>query len=125
MKKFLRSLIKILLITGIAIVIVVSIGLIAGWQTAVQFSNGLFWAGVILASIGLLMSMSDRDARLNPGRKVQSETSRDEFAPRASAGESPAETNNSSIGSNQSFHYDILLLTSAVLLILIGYLITR
>lgn len=125
MKKFLRSLIKILLITGIAIVIVVSIGLIAGWQTAVQFSNGLFWAGVILASIGLLMSMSDRDARLNPGRKDQSDTPQDEFAPRASAGESPAEMNNSSIGSNQSFYYDILLLTSAVLLILIGYLITR
>lgn len=104
--------------------IVVIIGLIARWPTIIHFSDGFFWAGVIIGSIGALISLGDRDVRLNPSRKIQPQTPQDEFAALAGAGESPADTNNSPTGPGQSFRYDVLLLTSAGLLILIGYLIT-
>jgi hypothetical protein len=39
------------LILGVAITI---IGLLRGWRTGTQFSDGFFWAGAILISIGFL-----------------------------------------------------------------------
>jgi hypothetical protein len=40
-----------LLISGIVVSI---IGLVLGWKTSTQFSNGFFWAGVIIISIGYI-----------------------------------------------------------------------
>jgi hypothetical protein len=39
------------LISGIAVAI---IGLILGWKTSTQFSDGFFWAGAIVISIGFV-----------------------------------------------------------------------
>lgn len=39
------------LVSGIVVAI---IGLVLGWQTSTQFSNGFFWAGVIMISIGFI-----------------------------------------------------------------------
>ena len=39
------------LISGIVVSI---IGLRLGWKTAIQFSDGFFWAGVIMFSIGFI-----------------------------------------------------------------------
>lgn len=124
MKKILRSLIKIFLITGSVSLIVVIIGLIARWPTIIHFSDGFFWAGVIIGSIGALISLGDRDVRLNPSRKIQPQTPQDEFAALAGAGDPPVDTSNPLTDSGSTFRYDVLLLTSAGLLILIGYLIT-
>ena len=69
MKKGLNALVKMLIITLAATTIVMVIGLIARWQTAVQFSNGLFWAGVVVGGIGVLGSFGDNNLRFNAGVK--------------------------------------------------------
>jgi len=49
-----RILISAILLSLIAGIIVVIIGLILGWRTPAKFSDGFFWAGAILISLGLL-----------------------------------------------------------------------
>lgn len=39
------------LISGLVVSIM---GLVLGWKTATQFSNGFFWAGLIMISIGFV-----------------------------------------------------------------------
>lgn len=43
------------------------IGIKRGWTTAVQFSDGFFWAGVIVFSIGFLNLMGMRSQRTLAG----------------------------------------------------------
>ena len=50
----LRTLIGTVLFLLISGIVVSIIGLVLGWKTSTQFSDGFFWAGVIMISIGLI-----------------------------------------------------------------------
>ena len=50
----LRILISAILLSLMSALVVVFMGLLLGWQTSTQFSNGLFVAGVLLLLIGLV-----------------------------------------------------------------------
>jgi hypothetical protein len=52
------------LIVGIVVTI---IGLIRAWKTPTQFSDGYFWAGAILISLGVLSVMGGRSYRPTSG----------------------------------------------------------
>lgn len=54
MKKLVRSLVRSLVISGVIGGFVTLLGVILSWKTAVQFSNGFFWAGAILIIFGVL-----------------------------------------------------------------------
>lgn len=61
----LRLLIGAILFSLISSIVVTIIGLILGWKTSTQFSDGFFWAGAIVISIGfvnLLGMFSQRTA---------------------------------------------------------------
>lgn len=124
MQTILRSLVRILVITAIAAVIVVVIGLIARWQTAVQFSDGFFWAGAALAGVGVLGSFGDKDMRFNVGIKYLQSPPQDQYT-QLSGAEDPHERVKRSIAdSGKIFNSYLLLFISAALLILVGYLVT-
>ncbi len=53
----LRILIRALVLALISAIVVASTGLLRGWTTYTQFSDGFFWAGAILISTGLLNLM--------------------------------------------------------------------
>ena len=50
----LRILIGAILFSLISGIVVSIIGLMHGWKTSTQFSDGFFWAGVIMISIGFI-----------------------------------------------------------------------
>ena len=50
----LRILISAILFSLLAGIVVLIIGLMLGWKTSTQFSDGFFWAGVIMIAIGLV-----------------------------------------------------------------------
>ena len=50
----LRILISAILFSLISGIVVSIIGLMLGWNTSTQFSNGFFWAGVIMIAIGII-----------------------------------------------------------------------
>jgi hypothetical protein len=50
----LRILIGTIFFSLISGVVVSIIGLVLGWKTATQFSNGFFWAGTVMISIGFI-----------------------------------------------------------------------
>jgi hypothetical protein len=50
----LRILISAILFSLISGIVVSIIGLMLGWKTSIQFSDGFFWAGAILIFIGLV-----------------------------------------------------------------------
>jgi hypothetical protein len=50
----LRILIGIILVSLISGIVVSIIGLLLGWNTSAQFSDGFFWAAVIIGSIGFV-----------------------------------------------------------------------
>lgn len=50
----LRILISAILFTVVSGIVVAIIGLMLGWKTSVQFSDGFFWAGAIVISIGFV-----------------------------------------------------------------------
>ena len=52
----LRTLIAAVLLSLISGIVVSIIGLMLGWKTSIQFSDGLFWAGVIMIAIGFISS---------------------------------------------------------------------
>ncbi|HUH98948.1 MAG TPA: hypothetical protein VLZ89_16425 [Anaerolineales bacterium] len=49
-----RILISAILFSLISGIVVTIIGLILGWKTSAQFSDGFFWAGAIMISLGIL-----------------------------------------------------------------------
>jgi hypothetical protein len=49
-----RILIGTILFSLISGIVVSIIGLMLGWKTSTQFSNGFFWAGLIMISIGFI-----------------------------------------------------------------------
>ena len=50
----LRLVIGVILLSVVASIVVALIGATRGWQTAAQFSDGFFWAGIILIAIGFI-----------------------------------------------------------------------
>jgi hypothetical protein len=50
----LRILISAVLLSLVSGIVVSIIGLVLRWKTSTQFSDGFFWAGAILVSLGLL-----------------------------------------------------------------------
>ncbi len=55
MKKMILSiLIRAILFSLVSAIVVAIIGWILGWKTSIQFSDGFFWAGAILISIGMV-----------------------------------------------------------------------
>jgi hypothetical protein len=50
----LRILIGAILFSLISGIVVLIIGLVHGWKTSTQFSDGFFWAGAIMISIGFV-----------------------------------------------------------------------
>jgi len=59
-KSILRIIISAVLFSLISGIIVVILGLIREWKTSTQFSDGLFWAGAIVISIGFINVMGMR-----------------------------------------------------------------
>jgi len=53
-KTILRILISASLFSLLSGIVVSVIGLMRGWKTFIQFSDGFFWAGAIIISIGFI-----------------------------------------------------------------------
>jgi hypothetical protein len=79
----LRSLIRAILFSLLSGSIIVIAGLVLGWKTSTQFSDGFFWAGAIMISLGLLSVLggystaagtqySQSMARLDPAERSKS-----------------------------------------------------
>ncbi len=68
----LRILIGAILFSLISGMIVSIFGLILGWNTSLQFSNGFFWAGGILLAIGFLSAVGMRN-QIGKARLQQSQ----------------------------------------------------
>lgn len=124
MKTFLRSLIKILVITLAACGIIALIGVVFHWQTAVQFSDGLFWAGAALAGAGVLLSFGDKDIRLGSGSKFFWSSPQEQQTRLAGVEDPKTQAKRSSLLSGQTFNSYLVLFLSTALIILIGYLVT-
>ena len=65
----LRILIKAILLSLIAAIVVTMIGLILGWKTSTQFSDGFTWAGGILSVIAFLNVYGMRNQDVGAGRQ--------------------------------------------------------
>jgi hypothetical protein len=124
MKNLLRLLIRVLLITLIAVVVVGGIGLIARWQTAVQYSDGLFWAGAALAGVGILGTFSNKDIGVNSGAKFLSASPQERQASLAGMEDPQERVRRAGMVTSQGFNTYLSLFISAALIIVIGYLIT-
>ena len=62
----LRILIRAILFSLISGIVVTIIGLLLGWKTSTQFSNGFFWAGAILISLGFMNIMGRHSQPADP-----------------------------------------------------------
>jgi hypothetical protein len=56
-----RILISAILFSLISGIVVSITGLMLGWKTSTQFSDGFFWAGAIMISLGVLNIMGGRN----------------------------------------------------------------
>lgn len=52
--RVLHFLIGVILFSLISGIVVSVIGLMIGWKTATEYSDGFFWAGIIIIAIGLI-----------------------------------------------------------------------
>jgi len=59
--RILRILISALLFSLISGIVVTITGLLLGWKTSTQFSDGFFWAGAIMIAVGVLNVMGMRN----------------------------------------------------------------
>ena len=50
----LRILAFVILLSLIAGIVIAVIGYLLGWETSIQYSDGFFWAGLILISFGFI-----------------------------------------------------------------------
>jgi hypothetical protein len=62
----LRILISAILFSFVSGIVVAIIGLLLGWKSSAQFSDGFFWAGAILLSIGLLSALGRLNQPIMP-----------------------------------------------------------
>jgi hypothetical protein len=69
-KTILRILITAILLSMISGIVVMIIGLILKWNSSTQFSNGLFGAGAIEISIGLLFIVGAQNERTVSGLPI-------------------------------------------------------
>jgi hypothetical protein len=65
----LRILISVILFSLMAGIVVSIIGLMLGWKTSTQFSDGIFWVGIIMIGIGYI-SYSGYNQRASDGPSV-------------------------------------------------------
>ena len=56
----LRILISAILFSLLSGIVVAVIGLLLGWETSTQFSNGFFWAEIIMFAIGFISFQGHR-----------------------------------------------------------------
>lgn len=56
-KKILRILISAILFSLLSGIVVAIIGQMLGWNTSTQYSDGFFWAGAIVISLGFVNMM--------------------------------------------------------------------
>lgn len=81
--KNLRILIRAILFSLISGIVVTIIGLLLGWKTSTQFSNGFFWAGAILISLGFMnilgMHSQPADPRMQYSQSVVRTTADERF----------------------------------------------
>ena len=124
MKIWRNALATILIITLSASAIVVVIGLIARWQTPVQFSDGFFWAGVVLGGVGVLGSFGDKNMRFNAGVKYLQSPPQEKYSQLSGAEDENTRVKRSLTDSGKSFNSYLLVFLSAILIILVGYLVT-
>jgi hypothetical protein len=68
----LRFLIGVILLSFISSIVVLIIGFTRGWNTYTQFSDGFFYAGAILISIGVLSVIGGSSQRPISGPYTQS-----------------------------------------------------
>ena len=59
-KTILRILLGAILFSLVSAMGVSIIGLVRGWQSSAQFSDGLFWAGVVMIALGFISLMGYR-----------------------------------------------------------------
>jgi hypothetical protein len=64
-----RILISAILFSLISGIVVSIIGLMLGWKTSAQFSDGFFWAGFIMIAVGFI-SFQGYSRRTNDGPSV-------------------------------------------------------
>jgi hypothetical protein len=57
----LRLLISAILLALLAGIVVTIVGVLRGWKTSTQFSDGFFYAGAILISLGVLNILGGRN----------------------------------------------------------------
>jgi hypothetical protein len=81
-KKILRILISAILFSLISGIVVTIIGLVFRWKTSSQFSDGFFWAGAILISIGLLFVVGSQNERTVSGLQYNWSAVKMDFAER-------------------------------------------
>ena len=72
----LRILISAILFSLISGIVVSIIGLLLGWKTSTQFSDGFFWAGAIMILIGFFSFLGDQ-----PAHRFWAQTSHGLFGP--------------------------------------------
>jgi hypothetical protein len=65
----LRVLIGAMLFALIAGIVVTILGLMLGWKTSIQFSNGFFWAGALMIIVGFV-SYQGYSQRFGDGPQV-------------------------------------------------------
>jgi hypothetical protein len=124
LKRLIRLLLKILIITLVTVVSNTLLGLIFRWQTTVQFSNGLFWAAVVLAGLGILSAFGVKEVRLYTGSKFYRSSQQERQTGLEDAEDPNTQAKQSKILTGQSFNTYIILFLSAVLILLVGYLVT-
>ena len=114
MKKLLGSLLKSLIISGVISLLLVLAGLLLGWKTGVQFSNGFFWAGALLIIFGVLTIFGGYSMRSDFG-VVYSQ----------SAGDANIleRTKQWIADTEQSYSFYVVLLISGAILMLLSVLI--
>jgi hypothetical protein len=65
-KTILRILIRAILLSLISAISVTVTGLILRWKTSTQFSDGFFWAGVIIFGIGFINILGRLNQPMGP-----------------------------------------------------------
>ena len=76
----LRVLVSAILFSLISGIVVSIIGLMRGWKTYTQFSDGFFWAGAIVISIGLVNLLGTFSQRTASGMQYSRSAVRSDMA---------------------------------------------
>jgi hypothetical protein len=67
-----RILVSAVLLALISAIVVTITGLMLGWKTSTQFSDGFFWAGAVMISLGVLNILGGRNQPVSGLKTSQS-----------------------------------------------------